>query len=242
LHVFPAYRLRPPLPLPIGRDVLGAITAQIQEETKQIKSLFDDATEQQPFVSEWRSITSERTDPALIVMNHGRACDLIIACQSDPGWDLSSILDFPERLAIEGGRPVLVLPIKGRFESLPKSITVAWNGRKESARAVFDALPLLKLAEKVEVLTVDQGDGPLEGSLPDTELAAALDRHGVNVTVAKFAAVEASVGEAIRRRATEQSDLLVMGAYGHSRFREFAFGGVTRHILREMTEPVLFSH
>lgn len=242
LHVFPAYRLRPPVPLPFGGDVLGSITAQIQQEKDRIKSLFDAATGQQTFVSEWRSITSERTDPAAIVMEHGRAADLIVASQADPDWDLSPILDFPERLAIESGRPVLVVPNSVGFQGMPRSVTVAWKGRREAARAVFDALPLLKRASKVQVLIVAESDGLGEGGLPATEIAAALDRHGVTVSLTSIPAVQTSVGEEIRRRATEHSELLVMGAYGHTRLREFAFGGVTRHMLQDMTVPVLFSH
>jgi nucleotide-binding universal stress UspA family protein len=241
LNVFPAYRLTPPMPMPIGRDVLGSITAQIREEIDRIKSKFAEATKQHTFLSEWRSVTSERADPASIVIDHGHATDLIIASQADPGWDLSSILDFPERLAIESGRPVLVIPNGWEFSALPRSITVAWKGRREAARATFDALPLLKRAERVQVITVEE-DQRGEAGPPDTEIAAALDRHGVKVSLAKFPAIEASAGEEINRRASQHSELLVMGAYGQSRFREFVFGGVTRHILQNMKVPVLFSH
>ncbi len=240
LHVFPAYRLRPPIPVPLGRDVLGNITAQVNAETGRIKAQFDDATAGHPFVAEWRSITSERRDPAEIVMDHGRAADLIIASQADRSWPLSPILDFPDRLAVESGRPVLVVPTSGLFEHLPKTITLAWNGRREAARAVADAMPLLKKAEQVHVLSVT-GDTN-EGSLPDTELAASLARHGVNVSVNTLQASDATTGEEIARRAAERSELLVMGAYGHSRLREFVLGGVTRHMLRSMTIPVIFSH
>ena len=241
LNVFPAYRLRPPMPLPIGSDVLGSIAAQIRQEIAQIKSQFDEAAKLQTFVSEWRSVTSERTDPADIVMDHGRAADLIITSQADPSWDLSSILDFPGRLAIESGRPVLVIPNGWEFSALPRSITVAWKGRREAARAAFDALPLLKRAEQVNVLTI-QEDGRRECGPPDSEIATALDRHGVKVSVADITAVQTSIGEEINRRASQQSELLVMGAYGQSRFREFIFSGVTHHMLQNMTVPVLFSH
>jgi len=243
LHVFPAFRLIPPVPMPIGSDIVAGIRARIREETDRIRSLFEETTRTQPFVSEWRAITSERTDPELIVADQGRIADVIVAAQTDPEWDLSPILDFPERLALDGGRPVLVVANGGRFASVPRRISVAWNRRREAARAVFDALPLLRMAEKVNVLTVDDDGNPREGSLPDTELAAALARHGVDVTIGRIPASDASAGDEILREVAEQnSDLLVMGAYGHSRLREFVFGGATRQILRDMTCPVLFSH
>lgn len=240
LHVFPAYRLRPPVPLPVGGDVLGNIVAQIQRDADQIKSHFEETTKQQSFASEWRSFMLERRDPADAVVEQGRATDLIIANQRDPSWDLSPILDFPERLAIESGRPVLVIPNNFTVSALPKRVTVAWKRRREAARAVFDALPLLKRAQQVNILTIDEDNG-CTGELGDAEIATALDRHGINVSVSCIPAPNGA-GEEINRRAAEQSELLVMGAYGHSRFREFAFGGVTRHILQNMKVPVLFSH
>lgn len=239
LHVFPAYRLRPPVPLNFGQDVLGSIQTRIQQETEQIRSRFAEATKVHTFVSEWRSILSERRDPAEIVIDQGYPCDLIIASQSDPDWDLSLLLDFPERLALESGRPVLVIPNGYVFSALPQTVTVAWKPRREAARAVFDALPLLKRAQKVEILSVEEGE-PEEGSLPAAEIATSLDRHGVKVSVT-IPPGRVSAAEEIQRRAS-QSELLVMGAYGHSRLREFVFGGATRHMLQNMTVPVLFSH
>jgi nucleotide-binding universal stress UspA family protein len=242
LHVFPAFHLTPPVRLPIGGEILGGIRAQIREETDRIRAIFEGMTAHQPIVAEWRSATSERREAALVVLEHARAADLVVASQTDPEWDLHRILDFPERLAIEGGRPVVVVPNNGRSTALPKRITVGWNGRREAARAVFDALPLLKRAEQVEVLTVARRDSRAD-SLPDTEIASALARHGVKVNISNSDPGERTVGEEICARAREQgTDMLVMGAYGHSRFRELVFGGVTRYLSREMAVPVLFSH
>ena len=114
LHVFPAYRLTPPIPLPVGGDVIGRIKAQIREETNEINAVFKEATTSRPAAAEWRCITSERRDAAHVVLDQARAADLVIASQSDPGWELSDVLDFPERLAIEGGRPVDMFGVTGQ--------------------------------------------------------------------------------------------------------------------------------
>lgn len=243
LYVFPAFRLTPPVPLPFGAEIAGQIRAGLKKDAEGVKAVFEEMTARQPFVAEWRSITTERRSPEQVVLDHSRAADLVIASQADPDWKWSDILDFPETLAVGAGRPVLVVPNFGQIQNLPKVITIAWNGRKEAARAVADAMPLLKQAEAVNVLCVRTG-GPLpEGHLPDTEVAAALARHGVKVELSDILATEYTVGEEIRVRAIDRgSDLLVMGCYGHSRFREMAFGGVTRHMLRETTIPVFFSH
>lgn len=243
LYVFPAYRLAPPIPLPMAGDIAGAIRRRITDERDRIEALFQRVTARRSVVSEWRSVTSERRDACEIVMEHGRAADLIVASQADRDWDMSSILDFPDRLAVESGRPVLVRPLAGSYPSLPKRVTVAWNNRREAARAMADSMPLLQKAESVTVLTVDEGHGAREGQLPDTEIGAALARHGVKTTIATTVAGSRTVGDAIRNRATDDgSDMLVMGAYGHSRFREMAFGGATRELLHSLTLPVLFSH
>lgn len=243
LYVFPSFRLTPPVPLPFGAEVAGQIRAGLKKEAESVKAVFDEMTARKPFVAEWRSITTEQRPPDQVVLDHARAADLVIASQSDPDWKWSDILDFPETLAMGAGRPVLVVPNFGRFENLPRVITIAWNGRREAARAAADAMPLLKNAEAVNVLCVRDGKPLPEGHLPDTEIAASLARHGVKVDLADIIATEYTVGEEIRMRAIDRgADLLVMGCYGHSRFREMAFGGVTRHMLREMTIPVLFSH
>jgi nucleotide-binding universal stress UspA family protein len=243
LHVFPAYRLTPPVRLPVGGDVIARIKAQLREETDRIKATFETMTRNQPLVAEWRDVTAERTDPCEVVLEHGRAADLIVAGQKGGDGDFSRILDFPERLAVESGRPVLVIPRTGQFLMPPKRVTVGWNARREAARALFDSLPLLARADQVQVVTVDEGGGSREGALPDTEIGATLARHGIKTTITKASRGALTAGEALRTHAIEsKSDMLIIGAYGHSRLREFAFGGVTRHLLAHMPVPVLFSH
>lgn len=243
LYVFPSYPLTPPVPLPFGMEIAGQVRGAINEEARKVKTVFDEMTANQPFVSEWRSITTDRRSPEHIVLEQSHVVDLVVASQTDPAWKWSDILDFPESLALGAGRPVVIVPNYGRHERLPRVVTVAWNGRREAARAVADALPLLRQAESANVLTVRDGKPLPEGHLPDTEIAAALARHGVKVDLADVIATEYTIGEEIRVRAIDRgSDLIVMGCYGHSRLREFALGGVTRHMMREMTMPILFSH
>jgi hypothetical protein len=89
-------------------------------------------------------------------MEHGRAADLIVASQADPDWDLSGVMDFPERVALESGRPVLVVPYAGRYSEIGRNVVIAWKAGRESARAVFEALPILQTADKVHILEVKQ--------------------------------------------------------------------------------------
>lgn len=234
----------PAMPALVGPEDFVAFQAIDDEQAARLKTSFDEATRNRAFIPEWRNVEPSGTDLTATVIEHARAADLIVAGQADPDWEMSGLFDQPERLALESGRPVLVVPYAGSFGEIGKRIMVAWSGKRETARAVFDALPLLKSAETVTLLCVVGKDADGEsGQLPGAEIAASLARHGVNLTVKKSIADEIGVAdEILARLADDGSDLLVMGAYGHSRLREMVFGGVTRHILRHMTVPTLMSH
>jgi nucleotide-binding universal stress UspA family protein len=136
---------------------------------------------------------------------------------------------------------VLVIPYVGRYPTLGRNIVVSWKASREAARAVFDALPLLSQAEQVQILEIGEGNG--NGKSVDSTIALTLARHGIKPSVRTSVAGEISVGDEILSRLSDLgADLLVMGAYGHSRMRELVFGGVTRHVSRHMTVPTLFSH
>jgi len=233
----------PPIPIPYGGKVLGSMVAAERQETEEIAATFARMTANQPFVAEWRAVKVPHVDLAPIVMDHGRAADLIIAGQTDPEWELSPLLDFPERLALESGRPVLVVPYIGRYPEIGRNVVVAWKPGREAARATFDALPLLLGAEKVHILEVKERGDERPTLAPDTSIAAALARHGIKPSVHTSAPTDIGVGDEILSRLADlDADLLVMGAYGHSRMRELVFGGATRSISRHMTVPTLFSH
>ncbi len=242
MHVY-ASLPAPPIAVPYASKVLGSVVAAERKASEAIAATFSRMTANRPFVAEWRALKLPHVDLASVVMEHGRSADLIVAGQTDPDWDLSPLLDFPERLALESGRPVLVVPYVGRYGEIGRNVVIAWKAGRESARAVFDALPILTAAEQVYILEV-KARGDTAGTLaPDTSIAAALARHGIKPTIRSSVAADISVGDEILSRLSDLgADLLVMGAYGHSRMRELVFGGATRHIARHMTVPTLFSH
>ena len=242
LHVY-ASMPAPPLAMAYGAQVLGQVMARERKDAEEIAAAFAAATANQSFVPEWQSLKVPHVDLAGVVMDHGRSADLIVAGQTDPDWDLSPLMDFPERLALESGRPVLVVPYAGRFGEIGRNVVVAWKPGRESARAVFDALPILLAAEKVHILEIREKGRNANALAPDTTIAAALARHGIKPSVRTSVHGDIGVGDEILSRLSDlDADLLVMGAYGHSRMRELVFGGVTRHIARHMTVPTLFSH
>jgi nucleotide-binding universal stress UspA family protein len=171
-----------------------------------------------------------------------RAADLIVAGQRDAD-DLSGIPpSFFEDLLLTSGRPMLFLPYAGQVPEQFSRVVIGWNGSREAARAVSDALPLLKDAREVTVISVteNRSDGR---SLPDVDIAASLARHGIKVEMSKYEGNNADPADWLQSRAADLgADLIVMGGYGHSRFGELVLGGVTRGMLRQMAIPVLMSH
>ena len=246
----------PPINIPATSDLAIAIPAIIEAhrdayhlEEARMKAVFDKATQTSAspgsFTAEWRSLDAYRLASAIqMILPLARAADLIIASQADEQWEHSLMLDFPDMLATDSGRPVLVIPNAPRADFDMKRILVGWNGRREATRAVFDAIPLLKQAEDVKVLWIDpHDDTDTAGDLPAADLCTALARHGVKCEETASLSPKLSAGETLLFETTRFGwDMLVMGCYGHSRMREFILGGASRHVLQSMTIPVLMSH
>lgn len=147
-----------------------------------------------------------------------------------------------EAALFEGGCPVLVLPDSGLPADPPRRILVAWNQSVEALTAVRRALPLLKAAEMVEITIVDPGRSGPERSDPGGALTEMLTRHGVRAEIAVLARTAPTISDELARRADEtEADMIVMGAYGHSRFREAILGGATRNMLEKAKVPVLMA-
>ena len=177
-------------------------------------------------------------------MPYARAADLVVASQTDLDWAGTEDLDVADRLVIESGRPVLIVPNAGMHNRIGDKVLVAWNARREAARAVFDALPLLQGAKDVKVVWVNpQSERELAQDIPAADICAALARHGVKCQATEQVAPRAGVGETLLACAKDfKADLIVMGCYGHTRLREFVFGGASRHVLAHMSVPVMMSH
>jgi nucleotide-binding universal stress UspA family protein len=188
---------------------------------------------------EWRTAIDDPIDAMTL---HARYADLIVLGQSDRSDDSNTSPDFPERLVLAAGRPVLILPSVGSFPSIGKRILVAWNGSREATRAITDAIPILRLADKVDVMAVNPRRGE-HGKIPGADIGLYLARHGVRVEVKADNGAEIDVGNELLSRAADLDvDLIVMGCYGHSRLKEWVLGGATRTILESMTAPALMSH
>ncbi|MDZ7810921.1 MAG: universal stress protein [Arhodomonas sp.] len=190
---------------------------------------------------EWRSHDGlaeggERLD---VISRHARYADAVVMGQPDrPREEDDAAVDLPAQVAVASGRPVLVLPRDG-WEGRPgRRALVGWNGSREAARAIADALPLLAGAEAVKVLVAGGGDAD-----PGGDVGAWLSRHGVPVEVEqRERSREDPARILLDVAASDDADLVVMGAYGQSRMRELVLGGTTREMMHRMERPVLLAH
>jgi nucleotide-binding universal stress UspA family protein len=214
-----------------------------RQENAVMRRQFQEATAGRSFTAEWRDADAGPFGVADVVLDHGRAADLIVASQTDREWAASEWLDVADRVAVESGRPTLIIANASARDRIGSRVLIAWNGRREAARAAFDALPILKQAAATKVVWIDQeSESDIEPERGQ-DICKALLRHGVKCGKTERVTPPAGVGEALMAQAQAfDADLLVMGCYGHSRLREFVFGGATRYALQKMGIPVLMSH
>jgi len=218
-------------------DYLRRAEERVQQALEQFKGLADRLG-----VPSYEARSSNDDEYAGLCMQ-ARYADLVVLGQAtDTGGKEGSLLpDLPDYVLLNCGRPVLLVPRSGRFPTIGKRVMVAWNGSMEAAKAVTAALPLLRGAEQV-TLAVLGNSADILGESPGADIALYLARHGVKVEVLRRPE-PADPGKAILSLAADFNvDLLVMGAYGHSRFREMMLGGATRTILATATLPVLMAH
>jgi nucleotide-binding universal stress UspA family protein len=213
-----------------------------REQAQATRALFEDVAARHTVSAEWRSASGY---PAGVAAVHGRYADLIIVGQLDAYDSQAELLRArPEEVTMLAGRPVLVVPYAGHFDRIGRRALIGWDASREAARAVKDAMPLLAGAESVTVLTIDAEQSPTgHGEIPGADIALYLARHGVKAQVEPAASAGIGLGNTLLSRAADlEADLLVMGAYGHSRVRELLLGGTTRTVLMSMTLPVLMAH
>jgi nucleotide-binding universal stress UspA family protein len=170
-----------------------------------------------------------------------RYADMVVIGQNDPD-EVSPVVmpDFPQFVILNCGRPVLLIPHAGHFDAIGKNVLIGWDGSVAAIRAVSGALPLLRHAPAVKaIMFMEEGR---KAGLTRIDLEQYLARHGVQTEVLQRQST-GEVGSALLATCGElECDLLVMGGYGHSRFREILLGGVTRSVLTEMRVPVLMAH
>jgi nucleotide-binding universal stress UspA family protein len=196
----------------------------------------------QPFDFEVRHTTIEGAVVADEILAHARVADLVVMARA-AAHDRArrALLD---RILFKSGRPLLLVPATPLRQRTWERVLVAWNATAEAVHAVAASLPLLRLARDVAVATVDASPSPAgHGQAPGRDLAAYLAGHGVPVTLRNVDGLGRSTARALVDEAMAVgADMLVLGAFGHSRTQEFFLGGVTRELLDDSPIPLLLAH
>jgi len=229
----------------LDADIVTQQRRDAAEAVERVRKRFESLGSKFGLSTEWRHAEGRVGD---WVNLHALYADLVIVGQSndDTFGAYGTAAGLPEQVALGAGRGTLVVPYAGRFETIGARVVVAWDARREAVRAISEAMPLLKRADHVAAVSVNPklGDGKgKHGEVAGADLALVLARHGVKVQAHRIVAKSIATADVLLNQVSDEAaDLLVMGAYGHSRLRETILGGVTRHILAHMTVPVLLAH
>lgn len=233
-----------------GYYYAGANAMVLQETMSRAK---EDAKELQTFAEEHLlkagvqfatdAGISQIADMGRHVARMSRFADLVVLGQpygTDKGVEAEPVV---ESALFEGRAPVLVVPDNGKALGKPKTALIAWNESIEAMTSIRKALPFLTSAELVRIVVIDPPQHGPERSDPGGMLAQMLARHGIKCEIDVLSKTLPRVSDILIRHAADtDADLIVMGAYGHSRFREAILGGATRNMLERATVPVLMAH
>jgi nucleotide-binding universal stress UspA family protein len=225
----------------ISMDFVDAQRAENEQAAAAAVARFEAAAAREGLSADSRTFTATLAGAADVFGGVARRSDLAIVGQNKP--DKGPLEEFLiEGALFESGRPVVVVPYIQKAGLKLDRVVCCWDGSRTAARAIADALPLLKRARAIDLLVVTTDKIP-EGRVPGADMGAHLARHGLNVDVKRLASADVDVANTILSYVADSSaDFIVMGGYGHSRLREFILGGATRGVLSSMTVPTLMSH
>lgn len=227
----------------IPEEIHQLLRNQAALERTEVQKLFTQETAAAGIRAQWRTPQGS-PDEALAM--HARYCDLLIMSKADNKDTVAAIIpNLPEAVVMAAGRPVLMIPAVGEIRPIGRRILFCWDHRRESARAFMDAAPILQSCSELVVLTVDpQPDNLRRKDLRENDFADYCAALGYPKPREIFKESEGlGIGNVILNSATNHgSDLIIMGAYGHSRMRQWVMGGASRTLLSSMTVPILLSH
>jgi nucleotide-binding universal stress UspA family protein len=210
--------------------------AKLNEEAALAEQRFRGTLRREDLRGEWRTETGSA---AVSLTRFAQAADLVVLRQRDPNRPVEVVA--PEDVILACGRPVLLVPYAGRFDHVGETVLVGWNASREATHAVHEGLQVMAASTSVTLMSVGRRR---EGDQEDhAGVTAHLARHGLRAKGEVVGASDADVATIMNSRAAALgADLIVMGAYGHSRLRETVLGGATHAMLKHMAIPTLMAH
>ena len=226
---------------PIPTEVLDHARDQAVGAAEAARDAFKEKAERMGIPVESRIVSMTTSGGTHAFTNHCRMTDLVIIGQDNPDKPQVMRTALIEAALFDGSAPMLLVPYVNHGGFTAKKVMVAWDGSRTAARAVHAALPVLAMADTID-LVIAGNPSALAGE-PGADIALYLARHGLNVEIRRVPRGTTGVADSLLNYVSDNGvDLVVMGGYGHSRMREFVLGGATRGILEAMTAPVLMAH
>jgi nucleotide-binding universal stress UspA family protein len=239
-----AAQFSPPLYYTTGAEAQSLIEegqAAVERRLAELEVEFRQATRNRGGPVDWRGALDF---PARFIAQQARCADIVVSGGVSPAFSDSFALASPKDLVMQLGRPLLLVPDTANWLDL-RSVLVAWKDTPESRRAIRDALPLLRKAREITVAEIAEEEDEQAAALSRIgDVASWLSRHGVTATlqVPAFVAGRSAAAQLDDIAGNVGANLVVAGAYGHSRLRELVLGGVTQHLVTQSERCVLLSH
>lgn len=244
LHTRQAMLVHPGVAVHLTPESIQAFHDAQTRQAEQIHEVFKRETAKVTFANEWRLVNADAGSASEQIVEQARRADLVVMSQADPEHDRADQSDIQRDVIQGSGRPVIVIPNIGEYNQFGDKIMIGWSATREATRALHDAIPFVRDHGEATVMWVthSEKDADYLGQSA-AEVASGLERHGIRTTVTPWQNADIKIGDALLNEASENgADMIVTGAFGHSRFYDFAIGATTTHLLKHMTVPVLFSN
>ncbi|MFL4471112.1 universal stress protein [Tateyamaria armeniaca] len=242
LHTVEALLVYPGIAMHIPEPAFAAFNESQKEESEAIKAIFTRLTENEDFVSEFRLVRAEAQSAVERMIESARAADLVIMAHEDKNSDRFDQRHAQTRVIRESGRPVIIVPLNCDGPELGQNIVLGWSDTREAARAAHDLIALADPGAELTVLRVAAG---VKDALKDTDaldMTEMFARHGLKPTLEHRDPAGDSIADVLSTVAFEKgADLVVTGAFGHSKAYDFVIGATTYALLKDQKTPVLFS-
>ena len=242
LHTVEALMVYPGIAMHVSDGMFAAFSESQEQESAKIKDIFQQHTDNEIFPSEFRLLRAESVSASERMVESARAADLIIMAQEDRDVDRGDQRNAQLHVIRESGRPVLVIPNGYDGPEVGSNVVIGWSDTREAARAAHDMMYVTREGASITVLRVGATAQDAMRDYDGIDLAETLSRHGLSTTLDTRNPEGQSIAEVLGKVAFEKgADLIVTGAFGHSRVYDFVIGATTYALLKDAKVPVLFS-
>ena len=242
LHTVEALVVYPGIAMHIPEPAFAAFNESQKQESEAIKAVFTDHTAQEDFVSEFRLVKAEAQSASERMIESARAADLVIMAHEDKNSDRYDQRHAQSQVIRESGRPVVVVPLDYDGPEIGNNILLGWSDTREAARAAHDMLSIASEGTELTVLRVGSSGQDAFKDADAIDMVEMFARHGLKPTLDHRDPMGDSIADVLNEVAFEKgADLIVTGAFGHSRAYDFVIGATTYALLRDQRFPVLFS-